>query len=104
MNWTMIAVFVAIISLVNGGFVWAVKCLLAADRKKLAADLKRITDDNCEQDDRHDQLQKEFTQLKDSLPEKYIRREDWIICISRIEQKIDAIWKYVIETKNLGGR
>jgi len=52
-DWKAIAAFVTLVTLANGGFVWAVKSLLAADRKKLIDDLKRITDENCKQDSRH---------------------------------------------------
>lgn len=95
MDWKSIAALLTVITILNAGFVWLVKSLLAADRKKLADDIKRITDNACKQDDRHDQLQKDFNELKARLPEKYVRREDWIISFSRIDQKIDGIWKFI---------
>ena len=95
MNWTIFGALVTVIVLINGGFIWAVKSLLAADRKKLADDIRRITDNACKSDDRHSQLRKDFDDLKAKLPEKYVRREDWIISFSRIEQKIDGIWSFI---------
>jgi hypothetical protein len=47
------------------------------------------------QNDRHDKLQTQISDLKEALPKEYVRREDWIRSFSQIEQKIDAIWQFV---------
>lgn len=97
MDWKAIAAMVALVTLANGGFVWAVKTLLAADRKKLSADLKSITDNACKLEARHEKLQSDFDKLKEDLPEKYVRREDWIISFSHIQQRLDSIWTFINE-------
>jgi hypothetical protein len=48
-----------------------------------------------DQTSRHDELRKELSELKASLPREYVRREDWIMSFGKIEQKIDAIWEFV---------
>ena len=106
MDWKAIAALVAIIALTNGGFIWAVKCLLANNSKKLAEDIKKITDANGKQDERLEDLKNDFSRLKEKLPEKYVRREDWIISFGRIQQKIDGIWEFIhktIESQKLSG-
>jgi hypothetical protein len=43
----------------------------------------------------HNKLKQELAELKEALPKEYVRREDWIMSFSKIEQKIDAIWEYI---------
>jgi len=57
--------------------------------------LREIKKSVSNQNEKHDELQKELSNLKEALPKEYVRREDWIISFGKIEQKIDAIWKYV---------
>jgi len=57
--------------------------------------LREIKKSVSNQNAKHDELQKELSNLKETLPKEYVRREDWIVSFGKIEQKIDAIWKYV---------
>ena len=97
MDWKQVATLEGMIILANGGFVWAVKWLLSEDRKRLAADFRQIRAEALKQGNRHDELWKEVSALKESLPREFVRREDWVMSFGRIEQKIDAIWKFVYE-------
>lgn len=47
------------------------------------------------QGDEHEKLRQEVAALKETLPKEYVRREDWIMSFSKIEQRIDAIWEYI---------
>lgn len=57
--------------------------------------LREIKKSVSNQNAKHDELQKELSNLKETLPKEYVRREDWIVSFGKIEQKIDAIWKCV---------
>jgi hypothetical protein len=65
--------------------------------------LRDIKNSIIRQGDRHEKLRKELAELKEALPKEYVRREDWIMSFSKIEQKIDAIWEFVHEHIKSGG-
>ncbi|MGD8389053.1 MAG: hypothetical protein PVG49_18040 [Desulfobacteraceae bacterium] len=59
--------------------------------------LREIKDGLKEQMGHHNELRQELSDLKETLPKDYVRREDWIMSFGKIEQKIDAIWAFVHE-------
>jgi len=72
-----------------------VGCTLSALLTAAVFYLRDIKITKSEQSAKHDKLQKELSELKESLPKEYVRREDWIMSFGKIEQKIDAIWEFV---------
>lgn len=86
--WQGIAAIAGLVVISNAGLVWAVKWITAANWKKLSRDISAVHESN-------GALKDELARLKETLPREYVRREDWIMGFSRIEQKIDAIWNYI---------
>jgi len=99
-GWAQVAALGTLVVIANGGFVWVVRWLLSSDRKKMSGDFEEIKGRLSTQDKKHEELRKEFSQLEKDLPKEYVRREDWIISFSRIDQKLDAIWKFIHEYVN----
>ena len=88
LNWQDIAAIVGLVTVGNVAFVWAVKWLLANNWQKLSKEIDAIHRTS-------EDLNNDLYSLKESLPKEYVRREDWIMGFSRIEQKIDGIWEYI---------
>lgn len=95
MNWIMVSVLVSVFIATNAGLVWAVKWLLARHREMISSALESIKASVGQNTDRNAKLREEFSSLRETLPRDYVRREDWIMSFSRIEQKIDAIWQFI---------
>jgi len=72
-----------------------VGCVFSALLTLAVIYLRDIKQSVIKQGDRHNELRKELAALKEKLPIEYVRREDWIMSFSKIEQKIDAIWEFV---------
>lgn len=70
--------------------MWAVKWLLSANWKEISIRVRDIHRAN-------EALKNDLFSLKESMPRDYVRREDWIMGFARIEQKIDAIWNYILK-------
>jgi len=95
MEWQVVALTVSMITLANGGFLWAVRWMLNNYRQEASEDLETIRAAIAKESDRRERLQKELSRLREKLPEDYVRREDWIMGFSRMEQKVDAIWEFL---------
>ncbi|MCK4783963.1 MAG: hypothetical protein KAV87_09450 [Desulfobacteraceae bacterium] len=89
-SWHEVTAIVLLITVINAGFVWAVKWLISSvlrDCSVKIIDLNKTSE----------ALKDDLFSLKESLPRDYVRREDWIMGFAKIEQKIDAIWNYIHE-------
>lgn len=77
--------------LLVGVVKWILEKHLAQLDKRFEALEKVIGEDVSELKE----LERELTELKVSLPEKYIRRDDWIHFSSTIDAKLDGIYKKI---------
>jgi len=95
MNCSEFAALVTVMLALNGAFLWAVKWLFNRHSELMTKKVEAIRVSVADQMEKHDQLKADMSSLKECLPREYVRREDWIMSFSRIEQKIDAIWQYI---------
>jgi hypothetical protein len=82
-----------------------VGCVFSALLTGAIVYLRDIKTSVLKQGSRHEKLRQELSELKETLPKEYVRREDWIMSFSKIEQKIDAIWEFIHDhaVKKKGG-
>lgn len=97
MNWADVGMLTGVLLATNAGLVWAVKWLLSRHREMVTAEIAAVRKATIDQDDRELKIRQDLSTLRECLPRDYVRREDWIMSFSRIEQKIDAIWRYIHE-------
>lgn len=84
-SWQDVTVIIILVTALNAGFFWAIKWLVTSSLRGCHKSNETLKDD--------------LSSLRESLPKEYVRREDWIRGFSKIEQKIDGIWNYILERK-----
>lgn len=94
-DWGHVAVMVGLVVVANGGFVWAVKWLLSRDRKLLSDSISEMKARIGQQENRHEEIKRDVSRIRECMPRDYVRREDWIRSFTQIDIKIDAIWEYI---------
>ena len=94
-DWHQVGTLIGVISALNGGFLWATKVLIENQRSAFAERVAAMIDANNHQDEDIAELARDLAAFKLSITEHYIRRDDWIVYVGRMEQKIDAIWGHL---------
>jgi len=99
---TQISVMVGIVTVINALMVFVMRQLLESHRRSVAKQFEALGGTNQSQDDDITQVRKELYEFKAETARNYIHREDAIVYFGRFEQKIDAIWGYLINQKSGG--
>lgn len=80
----MISLFLAVAGMLGG----LAKVLLAS----IKSDFRRIEEQNKVESEGWKRLERELLELKAELPERYVRREDYVRGQTVIEAKLDALY------------
>lgn len=102
MEWSHVGALIGLVILANGSMVWAVKLLVKRNIEALNDDLNGIRSKIQLHETQQKTLEREVSAIRECMPREYVRREDWIISFARIEQKIDAIWRFIHD--QIGGQ
>ena len=78
-----------------GAVKWLLSRLLSAHTAHIDARFEQLQRDSAERREEYRGLRDDLDRLRDSLPREYVRRDDWIMGFSRVDQKLDAIWEFV---------
>ena len=91
-DWGLIATLIGLYAAMNAVVIFAVGSLL----KQHGRDVGRRLDEMRKQDGNHDQeledLRQDLADHKLRTERDFVRREDSVIYMSRVERKMDAIW------------
>lgn len=87
----LLGALAAIMALLQACFWWAVKWLLDRHSHSLEKRLAAIETADENRWDAIKALERELLQLRAELPEKYVRREDWIRLSAIIDSKLDGL-------------
>lgn len=78
-----------------GAVKWLLGRLLAAHTAHIDARFEQLQRDSADRREEYRLLREDLDRLRESLPREYVRRDDWIMGFSRVDQKLDAIWTFV---------
>ncbi len=84
MIWEIIGAVGALLAVLSGLFWWATKWLLDRYHQDITRRFEEVAG-------AQHRLERDVLQLRAELPEKYVRREDWIRFASVIDAKLDAL-------------
>ena len=90
-TWPFVAVVVAIISLFSGVVLIAVRFMLLGHRLHVEDSIKVISKDIRSGNEEVKRIERELTNLQISMPNDYVKREDWIRFASVIDAKQDSL-------------
>lgn len=101
-NLVKLTELLGVVSVVNGLTIWAMKRLLDGQREAFAQQIRQLATRNAGQDDDIQQVRDDLNEFKVTATRQFIHREDALIYFGRFEQKIDAIWSHLMDSKNRG--
>jgi len=98
-DYSKIGLLIGIVTAVNALTLFMMRQLLESHRRSFAKQVESLTTVNTGQDDDISEVKEELSDFRVEVAKNYIHREDAIIYFGRFEQKIDAIWGYLINGK-----
>ena len=90
-SWQFVAVVVSIIGLFSGVILLAVRYMLLGHRNHVESTIKSLSGVIAEGNDEVKRIDRELTELKISMPNDYVKRDDWIRFASVIDAKQDSL-------------
>lgn len=101
-EWGMLGVIATLLTLWSAGTFWAIKFLissqLASQRKYTDEKFLALTTAIDKQGDVIQGFERDLLTLKAELPDKYVRREDWIRFAATIDAKLDGLREAINNT------
>ena len=85
--WQLVAVLVTIATALTGAFAYLLRQLLAQFEKRLEVKFASLE----EESENWHRVEHDLMQLRLELPDRYVRREDYIRNMTIIESKLDLI-------------
>lgn len=96
----LVTLFMGWSAFLVGVVKWLIGKLLAAHTAHIDERFEQMNKDSAERKEEYRALRSDLDKLRDSLPREYVRRDDWIMGFSRVDQKLDAIWKFVHQLRD----
>jgi hypothetical protein len=96
-DYSMLGALSGLIVAINGLTLWAVKRLLDTQRDALREQTAALSQRDAGFDYEIEAVRGELKDFRIEVSRSYIARDDWIIYVGRMEQKIDAIWGYIFQ-------
>jgi hypothetical protein len=96
-NWQTVAALVVIVTTLNGMSLWAIKWLIERNNEILMTKFKERRRKDIDQDEEMRRIQQEQNEIKVSMPDEYMRRDDAVVYFERLDKKIDMIWSHLLK-------
>lgn len=91
LSWEFVAVVTSIIGIFSAVILLAVRYMLQGHREHVDLRITGLSEVITVGNDEVKRIERDLTDLKIDLPNKYVRREDWIRFASVIDAKQDAL-------------
>jgi len=89
--WEVLGGLLAMLTVFSGIVVFSMKAITGAQNRYFEERLKQIETQIADSTKHWQDIERDLLRLRAELPEKYVRREDWIRFAGQIDAKLDTL-------------